>query len=102
LTSAWSLDQPGRDANNDGSWLDSLPGNHEPSPELFVTDQETSFQLIQTLKNELTPLERLVFDARRRGKSYDEISRTVKRPRKTIDNALQRIRRKLKKTRKGI
>ncbi len=102
LNSAWSLDQPGRDANSDGSWLDSLPGHHEPSPELFVTDQETSFQLIQTLKTELTPLESMVFDARRHGKTYEEISRYVKRPRKTIDNALQRIRRKLKKTRKGI
>ncbi len=102
LNSAWSLDQPGRDGTHDGFWMDMLPGNHEPSPEIFIADREASLQLIHKLKCELTPLERKVFEARRHGKSYEEISRTVNRPRKTIDNALQRIRRKLKKTRQDI
>lgn len=102
LNSAWSLDQPGRDGTSDVSWLDAIAAHHEPSPEVFIIDQETSAQLIQRLEDELTPLERMVFEARRHGKSYEEISRTVKRPRKTIDNALQRIRRKLKKTRKDL
>jgi RNA polymerase sporulation-specific sigma factor len=102
LNSAWSLDQPAPEGLADGSWLDAMPCRQEPSPETYIVDRESSKQLVQELTKELTPLEQKVFNARRQGKSYEEIGVAVDRPPKTIDNALQRIRRKLKITRSRV
>ncbi len=95
LNGAWSLDQP----VHEGVWWDAVAESSHASPEAYVIDRECSRQLVHDLGKSLTPLEQKVFNARRQGKSYEEISLAVQRPRKTIDNALQRIRRKLKKTR---
>nr|WP_255398126.1 sigma-70 family RNA polymerase sigma factor [Sulfobacillus sp. hq2] len=98
LNGAWSLDQP----LHDNTWWDVLAAHPHPSPEADVIDREASQQLVDELGKKLSPLENAVFNARRQGKSYEEISQSVRRPRKTIDNALQRIRRKLKITRSHV
>ncbi len=102
LNSAWSLDQPAHDGLADGAWLDAMPCRQEPSPESYVIDRESSRQIVQELSKKLTPLERKVFNGRQQGKSYEEIGSAVECSPKTIDNALQRIRRKLKITRRRI
>ena len=57
---------------------------------------------IESLRREIlkiaTPLEQEILNAYLNGQSYTEIARHLNKDPKSIDNALQRIRRKLKKT----
>ncbi|MCY0881115.1 MAG: sigma-70 family RNA polymerase sigma factor [Firmicutes bacterium] len=101
LNSAWSLDQPARPGHPDSpSLVDILAIIPEGHPENIILEQESTEWLTDFLAKRLTSLEWKVFLLRQRGYSYDSISQEVRRPRKTIDNALQRIRRKL--SRAGI
>lgn len=67
------------------------------SPEELLIDQEN----IQSLRSEIlkvaTPLEQEILNAYLSGQSYTEIALRLHKEPKSIDNALQRIRRKLRK-----
>lgn len=77
-----------------GESADKLKGR---SPEELLIDQEN----IQSLREEIlkiaTPLEQEILLAYLNGQSYTEIAQRLKKDPKSIDNALQRIRRKLRK-----
>ncbi len=67
------------------------------SPEALVIDKENVAQLEQILTAELSPLEKQVLDLYFIGMSTREIAAILGRPEKTTDNALQRLRGKLRK-----
>jgi len=69
----------------------------EKSPEELLIDRESSQSLYEEISKLLSPLEREILNACLEGQNYMEIARARKRTPKSIDNAMQRIRRKLKK-----
>ena len=74
--------------------LESDPGL---IPEQHVIDQENLQDLEETIDRELSDLERQVLDLYITGMSIKKISAVLGRDEKSTDNAMQRIRNKLKK-----
>ena len=66
-----------------------------PSPEELVIAREEDHEGLARLKEGLSPLERQVLELYLDGLSYSEIAQTTHRSAKSVDNAVQRIRRKL-------
>lgn len=65
------------------------------SPEDVIIGREELRELLDTLRGELSPLERQIFSPYLNGLSCGEIAQQVDRPQKSVDNAIQRIRRKM-------
>ena len=65
------------------------------NPEELVIAQEESHEGLERIKQSLSPLERKVLDHYLDGLSYEEIAQAVGKDVKGVDNAVQRIRRKL-------
>ena len=65
-------------------------------PETFVIEQENLQRLRTKIASILSPLERKVFTLYLGGYRYEEICEKLLLPRKSIDNALSRVRRKLR------
>lgn len=92
---------------NDGVPLDSLLSEESQIPllaytELFrrtpeeqVLTRENKMELQQSFKRCLSPMERNVLRLYLDGLSYQEIAEQTGKPIKAVDNAIQRIRRKL-------
>jgi len=66
------------------------------SPDRFVLEKEEELALLSRLKGVLSELEYRVLILHMSSYSYGEIAQTLQVPAKSIDNAIQRIRRKLK------
>lgn len=71
------------------------PPNTQQSPEEVVLGQESFLELFSSLQGLLSPLEQQVLGYYLEGMSYQEISGELNIPSKSVDNAVQRIRRKL-------
>ena len=65
------------------------------SPEEQYISREEETELLTCLEQQLSPLEHRVLDFFLLGLSYQEISEQVGRPIKSVDNAVQRVRRKV-------
>ncbi|MCR5488075.1 MAG: sigma-70 family RNA polymerase sigma factor [Lachnospiraceae bacterium] len=74
-----------------------LMAGHEMEPESIVLEQERKEELAETIEKDLSPLERSVLDLYITGMTYTEIAQVLGRDEKSTDNALQRIRGKLRK-----
>lgn len=70
----------------------------EKSPEELVMDQETLKGLYARIQDVLSPFERRVLEETLSGRSYKEIADEMGKSSKSVDNAIQRIRRKLNQT----
>lgn len=84
--------------NSSLSWErdDVEPGMASPpSPEEMVIAREDRDEDLRRLAQELSPLERKILEHYLRGLSYGEIAQAIHRSAKSVDNAVQRIRRKL-------
>ena len=67
------------------------------SPEEMVIDRENVTQLEQVIEEELSSFEKQVLDLYLTGMGYQQIAKVLARDDKSTDNALQRIKTKLKK-----
>lgn len=67
----------------------------EASPEELFISREEEAERLERLSQQLSLLERKVLELFLLGLSYQEISEQVGRPIKSVDNAVQRIRRKV-------
>ena len=76
--------------------MESLTSLTETSPEEKVLDRERVEQLMQQIMQVLSPLEGQVFRLYLVGMDYTEIARVLDRSEKSMDNALQRIRKKIR------
>ncbi|MBQ1520999.1 MAG: RNA polymerase sporulation sigma factor SigH [Clostridia bacterium] len=74
-----------------------LEANPNDVPEKYVIDKENLQDLEEEIDRELSDLERQVLDLYITGMSVREISAVLGRDEKSTDNAMQRIRNKLKK-----
>ncbi len=69
------------------------------NPEDFVIDKENVENLEKQIEQELSAFEKQVLDLYLTGMSYSQIARVLGRDEKSTDNALQRLKSKIKKIR---
>ena len=95
LNSYVSLDKPIYDEESDRTLLDVITGSDETDPEeLFITQEEAT-RIEGAMSESLSDLERKALMLYLEGSTYQEISEELDRHVKSIDNALQRVKRKL-------
>lgn len=95
LNSSVSLDRPLFTEDAEKTLLDTLAGPLLDDPADFMIHQENFKYLEEEMKRVLSPLEKEVLGLYLEGQSYVEISSELGRQVKSVDNALQRIKRKL-------
>lgn len=98
LNSYISLNKPVYDENSDRTMLDILSGSQVPDPEDVFISHEMSDDLREKIKENLSELESRVLQSYLEGKSYQEMADELNRHTKSIDNALQRVKRKIERT----
>ena len=97
LNSYVSLNKPIYDEESDRTLLDVLSGAKVSDPEELVISQEEFVDIEKKMEEILSDLEWKVLMSYLDGKSYQEIAEDLGRHVKSIDNALQRVKRKLEK-----
>ena len=95
LNSYISLDKPIYDEESDRTLMDVLTGNGVDDPEDLIIHNEEFQYMEEKMSEVLSELEREVLALYLDGQSYQEISEKLERHVKSIDNALQRVKRKL-------
>lgn len=83
----------------EGGWelANSLFSQSEKNPEELIIDRENLEVLEKTIERELSSFEKQVLDLHLTGMKYTQIAKVLGRDDKSTDNALQRIKSKLKK-----
>ncbi|WP_074951230.1 RNA polymerase sporulation sigma factor SigH [Alicyclobacillus macrosporangiidus] len=97
LNSYVSLDKPIYDEDSDRTLLDVIGAARVTDPEELVIHQEEFDDIEVKMSELLSDLERQVLMLYLDGRSYQEIAVDLDRHVKSIDNALQRVKRKLEK-----
>ncbi len=97
LNSYVSLNKPLYDEESDRTLLDIIMEGNAGNPEDMIINQENLGNIHQKINEVLSGLEQEVLSAYLDGKSYQEIAESLGRHVKSIDNALQRVKRKLEK-----
>ena len=97
LNSYVSLNKPIYDEDSDRTLLDVLSGIQVADPEELIISQEEFVVIEGKVLEILSDLEWKVLMYYLDGKSYQEIAKDLHRHIKSIDNALQRVKRKLEK-----
>nr|WP_042453921.1 RNA polymerase sporulation sigma factor SigH [Neobacillus dielmonensis] len=97
LNSYVSLDKPIYDEESDRTLMDVLSGAKVLDPEELIINQEEFDHIEVKMAELLSDLERKVLALYLDGQSYQEISEELNRHVKSIDNALQRVKRKLER-----
>ena len=75
--------------------VDRLIKDNTPSPEALIVEKESLSELLSCINSILSDLEREVLFLRITGLSYSEITTKLNLQTKSVDNAVQRIRRKI-------
>ncbi|MFA7637121.1 MAG: RNA polymerase sporulation sigma factor SigH [Monoglobales bacterium] len=83
------------DGDEDRAPLDLIDSNTRFNPEEYIIMRENFKKIDEHILKVLSKFERNVLECYLTGKSYQEIAAMLERPVKSIDNALQRIKRKL-------
>ena len=97
LNSYVSLNKPIYDEDSDRTLMDVLSGMRITDPEELIISQEEIDDIELKMGEILSPLEWKVLTYYLDGKSYQEIAEILGRHVKSIDNALQRVKRKLER-----
>lgn len=97
LNSYVSLDKPIYDEESDRTLLDVISGTRVTDPEELIINQEEFDNIEDKMSEILSDLERKVLMLYLDGRSYQEIAVDLNRHVKSIDNALQRVKRKLER-----
>ena len=97
LNSYVSLNKPIYEDDSDRTLLDVISGTKVSDPEELVINREEFGDIEEKMGEILSELEWRVLMAYLDGKSYQEIAVSLSRHVKSIDNALQRVKRKLER-----
>ncbi|MBK3496610.1 RNA polymerase sporulation sigma factor SigH [Viridibacillus sp. YIM B01967] len=97
LNSYISLDKPIFDEESQRTLMDVLTGSVVDDPEELIIHREEFSYMEEKIGEILSDLERQVLALYLDGQSYHEISAELNRHVKSIDNALQRVKRKLER-----
>ena len=97
LNSYISLSKPVYDDENERVLLDTVIERKKLDPEEIMIDKERFSSIEEKLSDILSKLEWKVLSKYLEGKSYTEIARQINKSEKSIDNAMQRIKKKIEK-----
>lgn len=97
LNSYVSLNKPVYDEDSDRTLLDIISGSKIADPEELIISREEFDNIEEKMGEILSSLEWQVLMSYLEGKSYQEIAVDLQRHVKSIDNALQRVKRKLER-----
>lgn len=97
LNSYVSLDKPIYDEESERTLMDVITSPVSDDPEYLMINSEDYNYLEQKMSEVLSELEQQVLVRYLEGQSYNEISEELDRHVKSIDNALQRVKRKLER-----
>lgn len=97
LNSYVSLDRPIYDDESDRTLMDVISGAKVLDPEELIINKEEFDDIEIKMADLLSDLERKVLSLYLDGQTYQEISEELNRHVKSIDNALQRVKRKLER-----
>ena len=97
LNSYVSLNKPLYDEESDRTLMDVIMEGKLSNPEDLIISQEELESIHRKINEVLSGLEQEVLNLYLDGKSYQEIGQQLNRHVKSIDNALQRVKRKLEK-----
>lgn len=97
LNSYVSLNKPIYDEDSDRTLLDVITGTRISDPEELIINREEFDDIEEKMGEILSSLEWEVLMSYLQGKSYQEIAVELDRHVKSIDNALQRVKRKLER-----
>lgn len=97
LNSSISLDRPVYAEDSDRTLLDMVAGPALDDPEGLIIHREDFSYMEKEMNKVLSGLEKQVLALYLEGQSYQEISDELNRQVKSVDNALQRIKRKLER-----
>ena len=92
LNQSVSLDTPYFESNSYTSGTNNLA---QRNPEDFLIDREHTAALLSGVRKQLSEFEAMILGYYLDGLSCREIAKAVRKPRKSVDNAVQRIRRKV-------
>lgn len=98
LNSYVSLNRPIYDEESDRTLMDVLSEVQMAGPEELLISKEDYSNVENRISEVLSDLEMEVLNSYLEGKSYQEIAQDLGRHVKSIDNALQRVKRKLEKS----
>ncbi len=97
LNSYISLDKPCFEDNDDSTLLDIVASGVSGNPEDIIIGKENMERVEIKMEEVLSRFECEVLSLYLTGKSYSEISVILKKDSKSVDNALQRIKKKFEK-----
>jgi RNA polymerase sporulation-specific sigma factor len=97
LNSSISLDKPLNSEESNYTLMDMIAEEKIMNPEAFIINQEQANDIKLKIIELLSDLERSVLFLYMDGQSYTEISKELNTHEKSIDNALQRVKRKLER-----
>lgn len=97
LNSYVSLDKPIYDEESERTLMDIITSPISDDPEYLMINREDYLYLEEKMAEVLSELEQQVLVRYLEGQSYNEISEELDRHVKSIDNALQRVKRKLER-----
>lgn len=81
----------------DTELIENLEAGNESNPEHVILDQENTSSIEDVLEAHLSKMEKIVLHLYLEGNSYADIAATIEKTPKAVDNAIQRIRDKVKK-----
>ncbi|WP_250277728.1 RNA polymerase sporulation sigma factor SigH [[Clostridium] colinum] len=97
LNSYLSLNMLVYEEDSEITYIDKLEESKALNPEEIVIDKENVKTLQKQINEKLSKLEKQVLKLYLRGKSYATIAKELQKDEKSIDNAIQRIRKKIEK-----
>ena len=95
LNESLSLNEEQGEQENVPPLEERLPSKADDDPETLMLMKEIAEFLTVDSGEIFSPLEKKVWDKMLQGKTYKEISQELRRNRKTVDNAMQRIKKKI-------
>ena len=96
LNSSVSLDSPS-DGEHSSTVLDSLNDAKTQDPEQMLIGQEGFEEIATAINSELSKMEKRVLSFYLQGLGYQQIAAQMNKPVKSVDNAIQRMKKKLEK-----
>lgn len=97
LNESYSLDKNIFEDDEEATYIEMLKSRTNESPENKYIDDESKRMLEENVMANLSAMEKKVLSLYLKGKKYAEIAIIVEKDEKSIDNALQRIKKKISK-----
>lgn len=97
LNSYLSLNKEIDDGESDATYMELFASDSSHNPETMVIDKEEVGFIESNIESVLSKMECRVLSLHLKGRSYAEIAKIIDKDEKAIDNALQRVKKKLEK-----